>query len=98
MNQEKKNLIFRLAVAALIAIVISVPSVLAIQHVRYQRAQLVLECIMSISEDRDRARRKPAPLDVSQANPDYAFEAAALWCDRFVEAGGRGFGAMVLEE
>ncbi len=50
----------------------------------------MLECIDSMGY--------AAPLDVSQANSDYAFEAAALWCDRFVDEGGRGFGALVLEE
>lgn len=45
------------------------------------RAGRVLECIQSMPE--------AAPLIVSQANPDYAYEAAVDWCYRFVSYGGK---------
>ncbi len=45
------------------------------------RAGEVRECMKLV--------QSTAPLDVTQADPDYAFYAALRWCNDFVETGGR---------
>ena len=48
---------------------------------RLQRAVAVLDCVHSM--------QLGAPLDVSEAHPDYAYEASLDWCNKYLDRAGR---------
>ncbi len=45
------------------------------------RAALVLDCVNLVELG--------SPVWVSEANPDYVYEAPLTWCNAFIDAGGR---------
>lgn len=65
----------------LLAAVTGVCAFSALVDTKTKRAEATLECIRSMPE--------AAPLVVTQADPDYAYEAATAWCYRFVSGGGK---------
>ncbi len=81
LSDEEGRWVWRVVIALMVLVFGLSFLMLGMAWLTKTRAGEVRECMKLV--------QLTAPLDVTQADPDYAFYAALRWCNDFVETGGR---------